>query len=164
MYTMRGSPEVQVFEAVPLEGISSVDLKVCLNPIPADGNYSFGVCQLPTEQNFWELCWFRMHWQGRLDSLVYDVGFKTAMKNRWLQTTKGLVSRKVLSDRGCLIVGSGDRCFRWNGTGVSCWKLGSLSHLSCLLYHFLSVTLMLYRSKTWKMTFGTCWLLFKMER
>jgi len=31
MYTIRGSPEVQVFTAVPAEGISAVDLKVCLH-------------------------------------------------------------------------------------------------------------------------------------
>lgn len=31
MYTERGSPEVQVFQAVPAEGISGADLKV--NPI-----------------------------------------------------------------------------------------------------------------------------------
>jgi hypothetical protein len=29
---------------------------------------------------------------------VYDVGFKTAMRNKWLQTTKGLISKKVSSE------------------------------------------------------------------
>lgn len=58
-YTMRGSPEVQVFEAVPAEGISPAGLK------------------------------------GKLDALVYDVGFKTAVKNKWLQPTKEWISKKV---------------------------------------------------------------------
>jgi hypothetical protein len=31
MYTERGSPEVQFFQAVPAEGISAADLKV--NPV-----------------------------------------------------------------------------------------------------------------------------------
>ena len=59
-YTSGGSPEVQVFEAVPADGgIAQADLK------------------------------------AKLDALVYDVGFKTAMKNKWIQTTKGSISRKV---------------------------------------------------------------------
>lgn len=62
MYTMRGSPEVQVFEAVPAEGISAADLK------------------------------------GKLDALVYDVGFKTAMKNKWIQLAKPLIIKKVKLD------------------------------------------------------------------
>lgn len=59
IYTIGGSPEVQVFAAVPAEGISTVDLK------------------------------------RKLDALVYDVGFNRAMKNKWLQTSKGLTSKKV---------------------------------------------------------------------
>jgi phenylalanyl-tRNA synthetase alpha chain len=58
-YTLHGSPEVQVFNAVPAEAIPLADL------------------------------------QRKLEKLVFDVGYKTAMKNKWLQSAKGLVSKKV---------------------------------------------------------------------
>ncbi|KAL5994383.1 hypothetical protein ACLOJK_024433 [Asimina triloba] len=58
-YTLAGSPEVQLFNSIPPEGISREEL------------------------------------QKKLDPMVFKVGCSQAMKNKWVEMGKLLVSRKV---------------------------------------------------------------------
>ncbi|KAL5981179.1 hypothetical protein ACLOJK_029100 [Asimina triloba] len=58
-YTLAGSPEVQLFNAIPPEGISREEL------------------------------------QKKLDPMVFKIGCSQAMKNKWVETGKLLMSRKV---------------------------------------------------------------------
>ncbi|XP_021855904.1 phenylalanine--tRNA ligase alpha subunit, cytoplasmic [Spinacia oleracea] len=59
LYATAGSPEVQVYSAIPPEGISPDEL------------------------------------QKKVDPSVFKIGFSQAMKNKWVERGKQLVSRKV---------------------------------------------------------------------
>ncbi|THG17162.1 hypothetical protein TEA_005872 [Camellia sinensis var. sinensis] len=78
-YAAAGSPEVQVFLAIPPEGISLEELQGVLH-------------WFDVECSPWELKFLAL--TRKMDPAVFKIGRSQAIKNQWLEMGKQLVTRK----------------------------------------------------------------------
>ncbi|KAK9164150.1 hypothetical protein Syun_005052 [Stephania yunnanensis] len=106
VYAASGSPEVQLFDAVPPEGISREELQCeianlfnCVLSISMAmllidslrANYAVRYCGLVEVGNWLSCLWV----VKKIDPSIYKIGTLYASKNRWLDMGKQQVSRKV---------------------------------------------------------------------